>query len=160
MKKRTLVAAALASAFLLAGAARADIVDDAVELAKVKAASDRFYSALAVLDDGAAMSAVWAKGPHVTFVGPRNKTIVAGSDALAEYFASANKMFKKREVAIVNAHLHVAGNAAWEVGHEKGETISADGKPGKADWVATNIYMKQPDGAWLMVSHHVQPGAQ
>jgi ketosteroid isomerase-like protein len=137
-------------------AARAD---EAADMAGAKAASDAFYSALAVLDDGTAMSKVWAHTPYVTFVGPRSKTIIVGWDDLAKYWNKSNTLFKTRGAKLVESHIHVVGNLAWEVGHEQGENTMADGSPGKSDWITSNVFEKQADGTWLSVSHHVQPGA-
>ena len=142
---------------LPATAARAD---EAADMAGAKAASDAFYAALAVLDDGTAMSKIWAHTPYVTFVGPRSKTIIQGWDDLAKYWIKSNALFKKREAKLQESHLHVVGNLAWEVGHEVGELIMADGSPSKSDWITTNVFEKQADGTWLSVSHHVQPGAK
>jgi ketosteroid isomerase-like protein len=137
-----------------AAGARGDDMSDAA------AASDAFYKNLAVLDDGAAMSTVFAQTPYITFVGPMTKDIIVGWPALKGYFAKANQRFKRREARLENRSLHVSGGIAWEVGIEVGEFVLTDGKVLPVNWVATNIYEKQADGKWLMVSHHVQPGAR
>lgn len=129
------------------------------DMAGVKAASDGFYAALAVIDDGTAMGKVWAHTPYVTFVGPRSKAPIVGWDALAQYWAKANKLFSSRVASISDPHVHVNGNLAWELGTEIGDNKMADGTPTKSDWMATNIYEKL-DGKWMMVSHHVQPKPQ
>jgi ketosteroid isomerase-like protein len=128
------------------------------DMADVQAASAAFYSSLSVLDDGSAMAKVFADTDYVTFVGPRKKTVIVGSKALTAYFNTANKLFKARTSAITDTHMHINGNVAWEVGLEKGENTMADGKVMPVDWVVTNVFEKQADGRWLMVSHHVQPG--
>ncbi len=137
-----------------APAARAD------DMADVKAASDAFYQSLATLDDGTAMSGVFAQTPYITFVGPMTKDIIVGWPALKGYFAKANARFKKREARLENRAMHVSGPVAWEVGLEVGAFETTDGNTLPVNWVATNIYEKQADGRWLMVSHHVQPGAR
>ena len=134
--------------------ARADEMSDA------KAASDAFYTALATLDDGTAMSKVFAQQSYITFVDPRSQDIVIGGPALKAYFAKSNTLFRKREAHIADSIMHVSSKFAWEVGHEQGENVMADGKQLSVDWVVTNILEKQADGHWLMVSHHVQPGAK
>lgn len=150
------LAALLMAAVLIAHAstARAD------DMADVTAASDAFYNSLSVLDDGTAMSTVFAQTPYITFVGPMSKDIIVGWPALSGYFGKANQMFKRREAQLENRALHVSGSLAWEVGLETGEFETKDGKVLPVNWVATNVYEKQPDGKWLMVSHHVQPGAK
>jgi ketosteroid isomerase-like protein len=154
MKILTLLTS-LVLALLLAGQpapARADDVSD------VTAASDAFYAGLSVLDDGTAMAAVFAQTPYITFVGPMTKDIVVGWPALGSYFAAANQRFNRREAQIENRSLHVSSDFAWEVGLEVGEFEMKDGKVLPVNWVVTNIYERQADGAWRMVSHHVQPG--
>jgi ketosteroid isomerase-like protein len=125
----------------------------------VKAASKAFYAALAVLDNGEAMEKVWALTPYVTYVGPRSKSIIVGWDAQKKSWPEANKLFASRNVSLVDQHIHVVGNLAWEMGNETGETKRKDGTVTKTDWIVTNVYEKI-DGRWLMVSHHVQPKPQ
>ena len=151
-----LVKTALAVTVLLMSQQTAIVrADDASD---VLAASNAFYSALAVLDDGTAMSGVFAQAPYITFVGPRTKDVIVGWPALKNYFVKANASFKKRETRLETRAMHVSGTFAWEVGLEVGETEMIDGKKFSVNWVATNIFEKQADGRWLMVSHHVQPG--
>jgi ketosteroid isomerase-like protein len=134
--------------------ARADEMSDA------KAASDAFYTSLATLDDGKAMSKVFAQTPYITFVGPRSKDIIIGWPALKGYFKKANTLFKSRDTHLASRSIHVSGAVAWEVGLEQGENVMADGKKLPVDWIVTNVFEKQADGKWLMVSHHVQTGAK
>jgi ketosteroid isomerase-like protein len=130
------------------------------DMSEVKTASDAFYTSLATLDDGTAMSKVFAQTPYITFVGPRTKDIIVGWPALKGYFVKSNAMFKTRDTHLASSNMHVSGTLAWEVGLEMGENEMADGKKMPVNWVVTNIFEKQADGKWLMVSHHVQPGAK
>jgi ketosteroid isomerase-like protein len=130
------------------------------DMSDAQAASAAFYGAIAILDDGTAMSKVFAQTPYITFVGPRTKDIIVGWPALKGYFVKSNALFKSRETHLANSAMHVSGTLAWEVGLEAGENEMADGKKMPVNWVATNIFEKQADGKWLMVSHHVQPGAK
>ena len=149
--------ATLVFALFLVGQASAARADDAADAA---AASDAFYAGLSVLDDGTAMSGVFAQTPYITFVGPMTKDIIVGWPALKRYFAEVNQRFMRRDAKIENRSLHVSGSVAWEVGLEVGEFALTDDTVFPVNWVVTNIYEKQPDGKWLMVSHHVQPGAR
>jgi ketosteroid isomerase-like protein len=114
---------------------------------------------LSVLDDGSAMGNVWARLPYVTYVGPRNQSIIVGWDAQKKYWEDFNKPFARRTVALVDVHIHVNGNLAWEIGVETGEAHMKDGTVRKVDWIATNVYEKI-DNQWRVVSHHVQPRPQ
>jgi ketosteroid isomerase-like protein len=131
----------------------------AADIEGVKAASRAFYQAVAVVDDGTAMEKVWAQTPYVTYVGPRSTAIVVGWEAQKKYWIEFNKPFSERTVALVDAHVHVVGNLAWEIGAESGVAQMKDGTIRKVDWMVTNVYEKI-DGRWLTVSHHVQPKPQ
>lgn len=146
-----LLSVVLAAAVAVAPA-RADDAADAT------AASEAFYAALPILDDGSSMAQVFAQTPYVTFVGPMSKDIIVGWPALKAYFVKANARFKSRNARITNRTLRANGNLAWEVGLEVGESEFKDGTRLTTNWVVTNVFEKQADGKWLMVSHHVQPG--
>jgi ketosteroid isomerase-like protein len=157
MTKQNLASGVTALVFLTAlmtAPSKADEVSDAT------AASDAFYSALSVLDDGRAMAGVFAQAPYVTFVSPMSKDIIVGWPALQNHFRKANAQFKSRKVQIANRNIRVNGTLAWEVGIETGKTELRSGPTMAVNWVVTNVLEKQPDGKWLMVSHHVQPGTK
>jgi ketosteroid isomerase-like protein len=122
----------------------------------VKAASKAFYAALAVLDDGTAMSKVWAQKPYVTFVGPRSKSILVGWDAQKQYWPKNNQAFAERKVTLTEQQIHVTGNLAWEMGVETGNVKMKDGTASKVENFVTGVY-ERIDGRWLRVSHHAQP---
>jgi ketosteroid isomerase-like protein len=125
----------------------------------VRAASKAFYQALAVLDDGTAMSKVWAQKPYVTFVGPRSKAVVVGWEAQKQYWLKNNEAFAERKASITEQRIHVNGNLAWEMGVETGDVKMKDGTPRKVDHFVTGVY-ERIDGRWLKVSHHAQPRPQ
>jgi ketosteroid isomerase-like protein len=156
MKCRSIVALAPLAVAISAGPAGAQ---QAADLDVVKVASDAFYAAVVVVDDGTAMEKVWAHTPYVTYVGPRSTAIVVGWDAQKQYWMEFNKPFAQRTVVLVDAHVHVVGNLAWEIGAESGLAQMKDGTTRKVDWFVTNVYEKI-DGRWLTVSHHVQPKPQ
>lgn len=144
-------------AVLLTGlAASTAAAQPATDLAAVQAASKAFYVALAVLDDGSAMAKVWANRPYVTFVGPASKSVVVGWDDQRKYWQDNNSRTALREPSLTEAHIHVNGNLAWEIGTETGRVQRKGGEVGEIGNLVTNIYEKI-DGQWLMVSHHAQP---
>jgi len=122
----------------------------------VKAASKAFYAALAVLDDGTAMSKVWAQKPYVTFVGPRSKAMIVGWEAQKKYWLENNKAFAERKVSITEPQIHVNGNLAWEMGIERGNVKTQNGTALEVANFVTGVY-ERIDGRWLRVSHHAQP---
>jgi ketosteroid isomerase-like protein len=122
----------------------------------VKAASKAFYAALGVLDDGTAMSKVWAQRPYVTFIGPRSKAVIVGWDAQKKYWLENNKRFAQRNASITEPQIHVNGNLAWEIGIERGNVKMQDGTASEVANFVTGVY-ERIDGRWLRVSHHAQP---
>ena len=125
----------------------------------VRAASKAFYAALAVLDDGTAMTKVWAHKPYVTFVGPRSKAIIVGWEAQKKYWEENNKAFAERNVSLADSRIHVNGNLAWEMGIETGTAKMQNGTASKVENFVTGVY-ERIDGRWLKVSHHAQPKPQ
>jgi ketosteroid isomerase-like protein len=146
-------------ALLLPLPAHGAFAQQSADIDAVKAASKAFYEAVVVVDDGTAMEKVWAQTPYVTYVGPRSTVIIVGWEGQRKYWSEFNKPFSQRTVALVDAHIRVVGNLAWEIGTESGLAHMKDGSTRKVDWIATNVYEKI-DGRWLTVSHHVQPKPQ
>jgi ketosteroid isomerase-like protein len=145
---------------LIALSSNGALAQAAGDVEGVKAASKAFYSALAVIDDGTAMDKVWAHTPYVTLIGPRSKSVLVGSDGQKDYWADSNKRFSQRNSVLSDQQIHVNGNLAWETGQEGGENKLKDGSTGRNNNLVTNVYEKQADGRWLMVSHHAQPKPQ
>jgi ketosteroid isomerase-like protein len=145
---------------LIAISSNSALAQRAGDVEGVKAASKAFYSALAVIDDGTAMEKVWAHAPYVTLVGPRSKSILVGWDGQKKYWEESNKRFSQRNAVLLDQHVHVNGNLAWEMGQESGENKLRDGSMTKNENMVTNVYEKQANGRWLIVSHHAQPKPQ
>jgi len=156
MNRRKMLALSTMLAISSVGSA---VADQPADIEAIKAASKAFYSALSVLDDGSAMGKVWARTPYVTYVGPLSKSVIVGWDAQKQYWDDFNKRFSLRTASMIDDHIHVNGNLAWQIGVETGQVQLKDGTTRKVDWIATNVYEKL-DGQWLMVSHHAQPRPQ
>ena len=148
---------ALAASLIVFPAGRGSAEPGDVE--GVTAASKAFYEALVVIDDGSAMANVWAQTSYVTYVGPRNTSVIVGWEAQKKYWGEFNKAFAQRSVKLVDAQVRVVGNLAWEIGTESGLAQMKDGSSRKVDWIVTNVYEKF-GSRWLVVSHHVQPKPQ
>ena len=136
------------------------VTQEAADVKGVKAASQAFYAALSVLDDGEAMGKVWAHTPYITFLGPGAKSILVGWDAFNKAWAGGNKLFATRSASMVEDSMHLNGNVAWEAVLETGQLKFKTGEVVKGDYLATNVFEKQSDGRWLMVSHHANPKPQ
>jgi len=157
----TLITAALAWLCITVSASNA-VAQDAADVAGVKAASQAFYAALAVLDDGEAMGKVWAHTPYITFMGPGAKSILVGWDAFSKARPQGNKLFVTRNASgsTVDNYMHINGNVARDAVIETGQLQLKTGEVVKGDYLATNVFEKQADGRWLMVSHHANPKPQ
>ena len=129
-------------ALLLTFSADGALAQQTADIDGVKAASKAFYDAVVVVDDGTAMEKVWAQTPYVTYVGPRSTAVIVGWEAQKKYWAEFNKPFSQRSVALVDAHVRVVGNLAWEIGTESGLAQMKDGSTRKVDWIVTNVYEK------------------
>ena len=160
MIRRAFFSICAITALGLAALPSGGLAQQTADMDGVKATSKAFYTALSVFDDGEAMGKVFAQTPYITYVGPRSKTIIVGWEGVKKSIAENNKLFSERNVSLSDAKIHINGNVAWELGHETGGSKMKNGTVGKTDWIATNIYEKQSDGRWLMVSHHVQPKPQ
>jgi ketosteroid isomerase-like protein len=147
------------AAFLVVFPTARGAAEQAADVEGVAVASKAFYEALVVIDDGSAMANVWAQTPYVTYVGPRNTSIIVGWEAQKKYWVEFNSAFALRTVKLVDAQVRVVGNLAWEIGTESGQARMKDGSNRKVDWIVTNVYEKI-GSRWLVVSHHVQPKPQ
>src|SRR6266568_9062431 len=160
MTRRNVLALIATSAWLGAAFPATNAVAQQADIEGVKAASKAFYAALPALDGGAAMEKVWAHTSYVTYVGPRSKTITVGWDAQKKMWQEVDALFSQRTVVLSEPYVHANGNLAWEMGNESGQLQMKNATTVKVDYIVTNVYEKQPDGRWLMVSHHVQPKPQ
>jgi ketosteroid isomerase-like protein len=106
------------------------------------------------------MKSLWAHSPNVVDVGPTSKSIAHGWAAVDAAWDAGFSSFPSRSVALTESYLQTDGKLAWEVGNENGTIKGKDGIERKIDVIVTNVYEKQQDGRWLMVSHHVQPKPQ
>jgi ketosteroid isomerase-like protein len=155
MKVRATLAAVVMAALSGAGVANAQS-----DVEAVTATSKAFYVALAALDGGVAMAKVWAQVPYITYAGPEDKGITVGWGAQHDLWQILDRRYKKRTISLNQQFIHVNGPLGWEMGNESGEVVVQGGAIFKVDSIVTNVFERQPDGRWLMVSHHAQPKPQ
>jgi ketosteroid isomerase-like protein len=122
----------------------------------VKAASDRFYSALSRMDIEQ-LPEIWSHGDSVTAMHPMGGEQV-GWQAVRESFEQAAGAMTDIHVEIADQIIQTGEDMAYEVGVERGsgkvagETISIEHR-------VTNVYRREADG-WKLVHHHtdISPG--
>jgi ketosteroid isomerase-like protein len=117
---------------------------------EVKAASDRFYSALSRMDI-AQLPEVWSHSESVTTMHPMGGEQV-GWQAVRESFEQAAGAMTDVHVEIADQIIQAGEDMAYEVGVERGhgkvagETISIEHR-------VTNVYRREA-GGWKLVHHH------
>jgi ketosteroid isomerase-like protein len=117
---------------------------------EVKAASDRFYSALSRMDI-AQLPEVWSHSESVTTMHPMGGEQV-GWQAVRESFEQADGAMTDVHVEIADQIIQAGEDMAYEVGVERGhgtvagETISIEHR-------VTNVYRREA-GGWKLVHHH------
>lgn len=160
MKRNRMIATAFFAMLVPAPALSIDpaVAQQASDTEAVKAASDAFYTALSRINTPA-MEELWAHRPYVVYVGPRNKAILRGWDAVKKALEDGNSIAAQRSVKVTESDIQTDGKLAWEVGVEIGQVKLKNGSEVVINFIATNIYEKI-NGRWLMVSHHVQPKPQ
>lgn len=128
--------------------------NDSADIAKIKAASQAFYTAFSG-SDAAAMDKVWAQEPYIVYIGPSSKTIAVGIDAARAAWSPTFANFPARNISVTISSIRTDGKLAWEVGTEKGQVTSKTGESLTFETFVTNIF-EQKNGAWRMISHHAQ----
>ena len=118
-------------------------------LASAEDVENAFYDAMARADLEL-MMALWADDEEIFCVHP-GALRLQGQAAIRESF---EMIFERGPVHIRPHHLHVAHSVGCAV-HSLIEEFKAPDDPNwqEAHIVATNVYMKTPQG-WRMVSHH------
>ncbi|MGH7126405.1 MAG: nuclear transport factor 2 family protein [Stellaceae bacterium] len=134
--------------------ARAKPAPAVSEREEVLAANAVFYRA-AETRDIEAMGDTWAKVPHTRCIHPGWEPL-CGWD---EIVGSWRQIFRGLELLsfeLTDISVRMGGGLAWvEVVENLEATI--DGKKGRTQVLATNLFERQPDGVWRMIHHHASP---
>jgi ketosteroid isomerase-like protein len=120
----------------------------------VRAANDKFYSALNVMFTGelAPMQDVWSHESDVTYMGPGGGISTGWKDVLADWQAQAAKKLGG-QVQAKDVHITVGQDMAVVSNLEVGQNFDADGNPEQVEIRATNLFRKE-GGQWKMIGHH------
>ncbi|MDH3241973.1 MAG: nuclear transport factor 2 family protein [Alphaproteobacteria bacterium] len=119
----------------------------------VRAASREFYAALNRMLNGDAgpLGDVWSHGPSVTTMHPIGGREV-GWDQVKKSWEQVARLATGGQVEIADQSIEVLGDAAYEIGVERGR-FSLAGEEVAIDARVTNIY-RRDSGAWKIVHHH------
>ena len=119
----------------------------------VRAASDKFYSALNRMSDGDAgpMGEIWSHSTTVTTMHPIGGREV-GWDQVRGSWEQVAQLATQGQVRLSDQFIQVAGDVAYELGVEHGQ-LMLGGQSVTGDYRVTNIYRRE-SGAWKIVHHH------
>ena len=120
---------------------------------EIRAASDKFYSALNRMLNGDAgpLGDIWSHSPTVTTMHPIGGREV-GWDQVRGSWEKVAQLATQGQVRLSDQFIQVAGDAAYELGVEHGQLTLA-GQSVTGDYRVTNIYRRE-SGAWKIVHHH------
>lgn len=121
--------------------------------AEVRNASTQFYTALnsMINGDAAPLTEIWSHSPTVTTMHPIGGRQVGWDDVRGSW-EQVSHLATSGSVELKDQHLHVAGDAAFEVGVEQGRFTLA-GEEVAVEHRVTNVYQRE-DGVWKIVHHH------
>jgi ketosteroid isomerase-like protein len=119
----------------------------------VKAASEKFYSALNNMLNGDAspLLNICSHSETVTTMHPVGGREV-GWDQVRGSWEQVAKIVSGGQIKLEDQFVQIIGDVAYELGVEHGHYTLA-GKPVAADYRVTNIYRRE-SGAWKIVHHH------
>jgi ketosteroid isomerase-like protein len=117
---------------------------------EVKAASDRFYSALSRMDVKE-LPEVWSHGDSVTAMHPMGGEQV-GWQAVRESFEQTAGVAEDLQVTITDQLIEAGEDMAYEVGVERGRG-RIGGEAITFEHRVTNVYRRE-GGQWKLVHHH------
>jgi ketosteroid isomerase-like protein len=120
---------------------------------EVRDASNKFYAALNRMANGDAgpLADIWSHGGTVTTMHPVGGREV-GWDQVRKSWEQVAELTSAGEVKLDDQVIRVAGDAAYELGLERGQ-ITLAGQQVTLDHRVTNIYRREPEG-WKIVHHH------
>ena len=120
---------------------------------EVRAASDKFYSALNRMLNGDAslLGDIWSHSATVTTMHPIGGREV-GWDQVRGSWEQLAQLATQGQVRLSDQFIQVAGDVAYELGVEHPQ-LTLGGQPATGDIRVTNIYRRE-SGAWKIVHHH------
>ncbi|MGD9225297.1 MAG: nuclear transport factor 2 family protein [Desulfobacterales bacterium] len=127
---------------------------------ELRAANDQFYAALNAMFTGdlAPMNAIWSHGEDVSNQGPFGDRMDGWAAVKAQFKKEADMVLGGRvtcQALIVRA----GKDLGYTVCVEKGENMTAAGKPVEVSHRATNVFRLE-NGQWRLVHHHTDLSPQ
>jgi ketosteroid isomerase-like protein len=124
------------------------------DLEAVKAANHALYLAVSARDVSA-VQRVWASDDgDIQNIGATSKAPAIGWDNIKKAYGSSFERFPEISVNMVEPLVRLHGQTAEVVGLERQILKQADEVVLRLTTLATNVFEKQSDGTWLLVSRH------
>jgi ketosteroid isomerase-like protein len=121
------------------------------DVENVKATLDEFHTAQSMLDIRK-MEELWAHDAYVMYIGPRDKTITVGWDAVKKKWDATLGFWTELKVTTNDApHLHVNGSIAWADSIANVVGTPKNGPPVNGPTFESIVLEKRGD-RWLIVS--------
>ncbi len=120
---------------------------------EVRAASEKLYAALNRMlnGDAGSLGDIWSHSSTVTTMHPIGGREV-GWEQVKNSWEQVAQLCTKGQAKLGDQFIQVAGDAAYELGVERGQ-FSRAGQQVTVDHRVTNIYRRE-SGAWKIVHHH------
>ena len=120
---------------------------------EVRKASEQFYAALNRLFNGNAdsMEGIWSHDSSITVLQPIGGRTVGWED-IRQAYQDVAQIAESGHVKLDDQIIQILGDAAYEVGVERGQATFAGNKV-TLDYRVTNIYRREA-GGWKIVHHH------
>ncbi len=147
-----LVGVVVTTFITMGGMANPAFAEKTSEVDAVKAANAAFYAALSARDVGAWMK-VWSTKSEVRHIGPRNKEVDVGLEAIKKNIQGTVEAFPELKVTPEQVQIRIVGAVAWVSDIESTQRKTKAGEALSGSNFGTSIFEKQ-GGKWLMVYHH------
>jgi ketosteroid isomerase-like protein len=130
------------------------IAQSNTDLEAVKAANQAFYTALSARDVGA-LQHVWLSDDRdIQSVGPTSKAPTIGWDGIKQTYAMTFDALPEISINMLEPTIRLHGQAAEVVGIERSILKRRDDVRMTPVTLGSNVFEKQQDGRWLLVSRH------
>lgn len=147
-----IVGAVITALIAVGGTAKSTFAEKASEVDAVRAANAAFYTALSARDVGAWMK-VWSTKSEDRHIGPRNKEVDVGLEAIKKNIERTVDAFPELKVTPEQVQIRIVGTIAWVSDIENTERKTKAGESLSGSNFGTSIFEKQ-GGKWWMVYHH------
>lgn len=123
-------------------------------LEAVKRANHALYTAISARDVNA-LQQVWASSdPDIQSIGATSKAPLIGWDAIKKGYLASFDRFPEISANMVEPIVRLHGQAAEVAGVERQILKQTDDVVLRITTLGTNVFEKQPDDTWLLVSRH------